>query len=147
MCGVGRSILPIASRLKRDAWIEKTRLPSSSISRAGAVGESDLGTLTNRSSLIEHHRFDRVVHPRIMHRRASFLCAVFRYARQTFTAWPGDWLNARSGASTPSFLHFSPGGAPGFFAPLAGLFPRTGVAPFPAFRAHVSFCSPRVRPD
>jgi hypothetical protein len=74
-----------------------------------------------------------------MHRRASFLCAVFRYARQTFTAWPGDWLNARSGASTPSFLHFSPGGAPGFFAPLAGLFPRTGVAPFPAFRAHVSF--------
>jgi hypothetical protein len=39
-----------------------------------------------------------------MHRRASFLCAVFRYARQTFTTWPGDWLNARSLARVNAFL-------------------------------------------
>jgi hypothetical protein len=36
-----------------------------------------------------------------MHRRASFLCAVFRYARRTFAAWPGDSLRAIA-----SFLAF-----------------------------------------
>lgn len=73
-----------------------------------------------------------------MHRRASFLCAVFRYARQTFTAWPGDWLNARCGASTPSFLHFSPGGAPGFFCA-----PRR-FAPADGCRAVSGVPGPRV---
>jgi hypothetical protein len=39
-----------------------------------------------------------------MHRRASF-CAVFRYARQTFAAWPGDSLT-RALRAIASFLAF-----------------------------------------
>jgi len=70
-----------------------------------------------------------------MHRRASF-CAVFRYARQTFAAWPGDWFTLL--ARSPPSLCFSPGSAPGFFCA-----PRR-FAPADGCRAISGVPGPRV---
>lgn len=58
---------------------------------------------------------------------------------RTSTALPGD--------DVPPSFHFSPGGAPGFNRPFAGLLPRMGGASISAARAHVSFRRPASRPD
>jgi hypothetical protein len=97
-CGVGRSM---TFRV-----IEKTRLPSPSTSRAGVSGET-VHHAREKPNHIKRHRFGRAVSLRSC-TDASF-SAVFRYPSQTSTALPDDF-------GPPSFLRFSPGGAPGILA-------------------------------
>lgn len=104
--------------------------------RAGATGVTDWH-VHGRSSQLEHHRFDRVVHSRIMHRRASFLRGV--PLRETDIRG----LAGRSRREKPPSLGFSPGGAPGFFcaprrfAPADGCRAVSGV-PGPLVVSHAA---------
>jgi len=142
-CGVGRSILSIAARL-RGAWIDKTLRPSSSISPCGC----NRCNRSARSRQIQPYRAPPLRSGRpISHHapaRPSARCSATRGGHSR----PGRAIACCAFAQSPPSLHFSPGGTLlGFSAPLAGLLPQTGVAPSLAFRAHVSFRSPRVRPD
>jgi len=136
--GVGRSIRPLQPVSEVPGSIRRYSRHLRS-SRADATGVTDQH-VHGRSSHIEHHRFDRAVHSRIMHQRVLQRGVPLR--ESDIHGLAGRSLRDRllPCISRPAALL-------GFSAPLAGLLPQTGVAPLPAFRAHVSFRSPRVRPD
>jgi len=150
--GVGRSI--VANRRRASgavtapqrailhSSIEKTRLPSSSIRRAGAAGVSGLvqRTRLRRILPIEPCRSRSRRPNRVMHRRVLF-SAVFRYpllgpiraAQPDEGFFPRAARRARVKRRAHASHGLSPGGAPGV-SPFAGLLPHSGGHAEPAHR-------------